>query len=70
MPHARPSAACSMARPRKARVFSTVSRSSTPAAYRAEYSPRDRPAAAQGLMPLAYSRSVTPTAKAAMQGWV
>ena len=44
--------------------------SNTPAAWRAEYSPRLRPAAHLGTMPSSCSRAVTPAAKATMQGWV
>ena len=65
-----PWAASSMAFPRKATRRTAVSASKTPAACRAEYSPRERPAAAEGVIPLSRSTAVTPTAKATMQGWV
>ena len=42
----------------------------TPAHWRAEYSPRLRPAATSGMIPFSRSTAVTPAAKATMQGWV
>lgn len=42
----------------------------TPAHWRAEYSPRERPAAYSGTMPRSASRAVMPAAKATIQGWV
>ena len=66
----RPAAASSMARPRKATSFTAVAASNTPAAWRAEYSPRDSPAATAGSMPFSRSTAVMPAAKATMQGWV
>ena len=66
----RPAAACSIALPRKATSLTAVAASKTPAAWRAEYSPRDSPAATAGTMPFSRSSAVTPAAKATMQGWV
>ena len=57
-----------MAFPRNATTFTAVFASNTPAAYRAEYSPRDRPAAAAGTIPFSASTSVSPAAKATIQG--
>ena len=66
----RPAAASSMARPRKATSRMAVAASQTPAAWRAEYSPRERPAATAGVIPRSRSTAVSPAAKATMQGWV
>ena len=70
MAEGRPAAASSMALPRKATSSTAVTASKTPAAWRAEYSPRDSPAAAEGTTPCSRSTAVSPAANATMQGWV
>ena len=59
-----------MAFPRKAAREMAVCVSNPPAAARAEYSPKDRPATKSGTMPISFSTAVSPAAKATIQGWV
>ena len=70
MPQGRSCTAWAMAFPRKATSSTAVLESNAPAAWRAEYSPRLRPAATSGMIPFSRSTAVTPAAKATMQGWV
>ena len=66
----RPWTASAMAFPRNATSSIAVAGSSTPEACRAEYSPRLSPAVTEGRTPFSCNTSVTPVAKATIQGWV
>ena len=70
MAQSTPAEAFAISFPRKATISMAVSGEITSAQARAEYSPRERPAAKSGRMPISFRIAVTPQAKATIAGCV